>query len=59
VALLKAQAVAGWAYGAISAATAQVLEPHSPVVGRKATTYTSAVVVGFGGCDACGLLRVL
>jgi 4-methyl-5(b-hydroxyethyl)-thiazole monophosphate biosynthesis len=43
VALLKAAeaAVVGRAYGAIGSATAQVLEPHGPIAGRKATTYVS------------------
>uniref|UniRef100_A0A0A9H315 DJ-1/PfpI domain-containing protein n=1 Tax=Arundo donax TaxID=35708 RepID=A0A0A9H315_ARUDO len=43
VALLKKQAAANKPYGAIGAATAQVLEPHGLLKGKKATTYTSMV----------------
>jgi 4-methyl-5(b-hydroxyethyl)-thiazole monophosphate biosynthesis len=41
VALLKAHAAAGRAYGAIGAATAQVLESHGLLEGKKATTCAS------------------
>lgn len=42
MALLKEQAAAGKAYGAIGAATAQVLEPHGLIRGSmKATTCAS------------------
>ncbi|TVU22880.1 hypothetical protein EJB05_32601 [Eragrostis curvula] len=41
--LLKKQAEANKPYGAICAATAQVLEPHGLLKGKKATTYTSMV----------------
>ena len=41
VALLKAHAAAGRAYGAIGAATAEVLEPHGLLEGKKATTCAS------------------
>jgi 4-methyl-5(b-hydroxyethyl)-thiazole monophosphate biosynthesis len=37
VALLKAHAAAGRAYGAIGAATAQVLEPHGLLEGKNAS----------------------
>ncbi|XP_066379815.1 protein DJ-1 homolog B-like [Miscanthus floridulus] len=40
-ALLKAHAAAGRAYGAIGGATAQVLEPHGLLGGKKATTCAS------------------
>ncbi|KAL6626966.1 hypothetical protein ACP70R_030692 [Stipagrostis hirtigluma subsp. patula] len=43
IALLKKQAEASKPYGAICAATAQVLEPHGLLKGKKATTYTSMV----------------
>ncbi|XP_062182823.1 protein DJ-1 homolog B-like [Phragmites australis] len=43
IALLKKQAEANKPYGAICAATAQVLEPHGLLKGKKATTYTSMV----------------
>ncbi|KAL6838636.1 hypothetical protein ACP4OV_031350 [Aristida adscensionis] len=43
IALLKQQAEANKPYGAICAATAQVLEPHGLLKGKKATTYPSMV----------------
>ncbi|KAK3163296.1 hypothetical protein QOZ80_1AG0001800 [Eleusine coracana subsp. coracana] len=43
IGLLKKQAEANKPYGAICAATAQVLEPHGLLKGKKATTYTSMV----------------
>ncbi|CAL4958988.1 unnamed protein product [Urochloa decumbens] len=51
VALLKKQAVANKPYGAIGAATAQVLEPHGLLKGKKAATCASMVagVLADGG----------
>ncbi|CAL4966031.1 unnamed protein product [Urochloa decumbens] len=43
VALLKKQAAANKPYGAIGAATAQVLEPHGLLKGKKAATCASMV----------------
>ncbi|CAL4952379.1 unnamed protein product [Urochloa decumbens] len=53
VALLKKQAAANKPYGAIGAATAQVLEPHGLLKGKKATACASmaAGLLADGGCE--------
>nr|CAB3475763.1 unnamed protein product [Digitaria exilis] len=60
VALLKEQAEANKPYGAISAATAHVLEPHGLLKGKKATTThitsMAGMVADASECENCRVL---